>query len=111
MALRLAHPYNAITENNADSVAHNIISGSAFSAPGGHQSEYKRVYATSPMPSAMSSPRVPLAPSSKGKPFGGSSFGGGSSRFGQTSASDNPGLRSEEMITVGQYTPVLRSYN
>ena len=105
MALRLAHPYNAITENNADSVAHNIISGSAFSAPGGHQSEYKRVYATSPMPSAMSSPRVPLAPSSKGKPFG------GSSRFGQTSASDNPGLRSEEMITVGQYTPVLRSYN
>lgn len=24
--------------------------------------------------------------------------------------SDNPGLRSEEMITVGQYTPVLRSF-
>ena len=31
--------------------------------------------------------------------------------FGSTKrAIDAPGLRSEELITVGQYTPVLRSF-
>jgi hypothetical protein len=29
VASQLVHPYNALTENNADSIAHNIITGSA----------------------------------------------------------------------------------
>ena len=33
-------------------------------------------------------------------------------KFGAIDKSINfPGLRSEEMITVGQYTPVLRTYS
>lgn len=86
VANQLVHPYQAITENNADSIPHNIITGSAYSASALQMSEYKRAY-----------PQMAM----KRKPFG---------RTTTISQADCfPGLRSEEMITVGQYTPVLRS--
>jgi len=86
IAFHLVHPYNAITENNADSTSFNIITGSAYQGAAPLHSEYKRQFKYG----AGSF----LAPVKRHQPFG----------------SDNPGLRSEEMITVGQYTPVLRSF-
>jgi len=87
VANQLVHPFNAITENNADSTAHSIITGSAYSVSAQHASEYKRAYqfGAGAYSARAASPRT----FSKGPAF--------------------PGLRSEEMITVGQYTPVLRS--
>ena len=89
VANQLVHPFNAITENNAASTAHNIITGSAYHAALDAASEYKREYKHGAGAFAQ-------IDSKRGRPFG--SF-----------APMNPGLRSEEMITVGQYTPVLRS--
>lgn len=86
IAYHLVHPFNAITENNADSTSFNIITGSAYQGTAPLHSEYKRQFAF-----GAGNFR---APAKRHMPFG----------------ADNPGLRSEEMITVGQYTPVLRSF-
>jgi len=85
IASQLVHPFNAITENNADSTSFNIITGSAYQGAAPLHSEYKRQFK-----------------------YGAGSFLAPVKR--RTFGSDNPGLRSEEMITVGQYTPVLRSF-
>ena len=74
VAQRLSHPYQALGERNAESIAFNLFTGSAYSPPVDNHSEYKREY-----------------------------------RRRQTFSSGSPGLRSEELITVGQYVPVLRS--
>ena len=76
VASQLVHPFNAITECNAASTAHNIITGSAYKLSAEARSEYKREY---------------------------------HSGFGLPFRTDNPGLRSEEMITVGQCPSVMRS--
>ena len=80
---RLAHPFSPITEVNADSSAHNIMTGSAFGAKMEGESTYKRNYK--------------FGVGSKGRPF---------------VTQNNPGLRAEEMITVGQFTsiPGLRGF-
>jgi len=85
VAMSLVHPFQAITENNADSTSFNIITGSAYQGGAPLSSEYKRQFKYG---------AGSFNAQGKRKPFG----------------SDNPGLRSEEMITVGQYTPVLRSF-
>ena len=62
----------------------------ADAPPTSHASEYKREY---------QSPRS--------KPFTNPADSAMDAIFQKTKV---PGLRSEEMITVGQYTPVLRTY-
>lgn len=80
---RLGHPFSPITEINADSSAHNIMTGSAFGGKIEGESTYKRNYK--------------YGVGSKGKPF---------------VSQNSPGLRAEEMITVGQFTsiPGLRGF-
>ena len=101
VAARLSHPYQSLTERNSDSTAFNLITGSAFQGPQGHASEYKREYnGRSPQARAQTSIGTP-----RGSPSG---SGRRSSRQPFQQPMESPGLRSEELITVGQYVPVLR---
>jgi len=79
IACTIPHPYNPITSFNMESVAHNLITGSAFAGNAGPRSEYKRQFA-------------------KMNTF-----------HGTPGFRNDMGLRSEEMITVGLYTPIKRS--
>jgi len=101
VAASLVHPYNAITETNADSMPHNIITGSAFVPPTQHHSEYKREYAA-----GLGGFNISNAPTPRLKPWQSNA----DPSLGLSARTKFPGLRSEEMITVGQYTPVLRTY-
>jgi len=80
IATTIPHPYNPITSFNMESVAHNLITGSAFAGNAGPRSEYNRQFA-------------------KVNTFGGA----------PAFRKNDMGLRSEEMITVGLYTPIKRS--
>jgi hypothetical protein len=78
VAQRLSHPYQSLTERNADSIDFNIFTGSAYHPPVTAHTEYRR------------------------------SFQGMGARRGFDRPL-SPGLRSEQLITVGQYVPVLRA--
>lgn len=91
VAQRLSHPYQALTERNADSIQFNIFTGSAYDPPVTAHSEYRRSFQdrfASSRPGTQTNKRDPAS--------------GGF-------LDSNPGLRSECLITVGQYTPVLRA--
>ncbi|KAL1503547.1 hypothetical protein AB1Y20_012026 [Prymnesium parvum] len=79
IARSILHPYNPITSFNKESVSHNLITGSAFRGTACHRSEYNRQFTSFPRLSTSNVRKTDM------------------------------GLRSEEMFSVGLYTPIQRA--